>query len=225
MARPRRRPGADQPAAPRRARDRPLRAGRRVRDGARDVPQRRARVRAQPRALRLPALGAGGLRQLQGRAAEHGHRPPGQPRVPGAGGRGARRRRRSPTRSSAPTRTRRWSTASACSAGASAGSRPRRRCSARPISMLIPQVVGFKLTGALPEGATATDLVLTVTQMLRADRRRREVRRVLRARARRPPARRPRDDREHVARVRRDLRLLPGRRRDAQVPAADRPRR
>ncbi len=37
----------------------------------------------------------------------------------------------------------------------------------QPISMLIPQVVGFKLTGQLPEGATATDLVLTVTQMLR----------------------------------------------------------
>src|SRR3546814_17672538 len=34
-------------------------------------------------------------------------------------------------------------------------------------SMLIPQVVGFELTGRLPEGATATDLVLTVTQMLR----------------------------------------------------------
>jgi aconitate hydratase len=34
--------------------------------------------------------------------------------------------------------------------------------------MLIPQVVGFKLTGKLPEGATGTDLVLTVTQMLRA---------------------------------------------------------
>ncbi|MDN5924204.1 MAG: aconitase family protein, partial [Xanthomonadales bacterium] len=34
-------------------------------------------------------------------------------------------------------------------------------------SMLIPQVVGFKMTGQLPEGATATDLVLTVTQMLR----------------------------------------------------------
>ena len=33
--------------------------------------------------------------------------------------------------------------------------------------MLIPEVVGFKLTGKLPEGATATDLVLTVTQMLR----------------------------------------------------------
>ena len=38
----------------------------------------------------------------------------------------------------------------------------------QPSSMLIPQVVGFKLTGKLPEGATGTDLVLTVTQMLRA---------------------------------------------------------
>ena len=37
----------------------------------------------------------------------------------------------------------------------------------QPISMLLPQVVGFKLTGKLPEGATATDAVLTVTQMLR----------------------------------------------------------
>jgi aconitate hydratase len=37
----------------------------------------------------------------------------------------------------------------------------------QPMSMLIPQVVGFKLSGELPEGATATDLVLTVTEMLR----------------------------------------------------------
>ena len=37
----------------------------------------------------------------------------------------------------------------------------------QPISMLIPQVVGVKLTGALPEGSTATDLVLTVTELLR----------------------------------------------------------
>ena len=36
------------------------------------------------------------------------------------------------------------------------------------ISMLVPQVVGFRLTGRLPEGSTATDLVLTVTQILRA---------------------------------------------------------
>src|SRR5437762_3534504 len=37
----------------------------------------------------------------------------------------------------------------------------------QPVSMLIPEVVGFKLTGRLPAGSTATDLVLTVTQMLR----------------------------------------------------------
>src|SRR5688500_4047834 len=37
----------------------------------------------------------------------------------------------------------------------------------QPVSMLIPQVIGFRLTGELPEGATATDLVLTVTEMLR----------------------------------------------------------
>jgi aconitate hydratase len=36
-----------------------------------------------------------------------------------------------------------------------------------PLSMLVPQVVGFELTGELPEGATATDLVLTVTEILR----------------------------------------------------------
>ena len=37
----------------------------------------------------------------------------------------------------------------------------------QPISMLLPAVVGFKLYGKLPPGCTATDLVLTVTQMLR----------------------------------------------------------
>jgi len=37
----------------------------------------------------------------------------------------------------------------------------------QPVSMLIPRVVGFKLTGEIPSGATATDVVLTITQMLR----------------------------------------------------------
>jgi aconitate hydratase A / 2-methylisocitrate dehydratase len=37
----------------------------------------------------------------------------------------------------------------------------------QPLSMLVPQVVGFKLSGKLPDGSTATDLVLTVTEMLR----------------------------------------------------------
>ena len=67
------------------------------------------RVRAQPRALRLPALGPEGVRQLPGRAAGHRHRPPGQPRVPGARGHGrastAARPGPTPTPWSAPTRT------------------------------------------------------------------------------------------------------------------------
>ena len=37
----------------------------------------------------------------------------------------------------------------------------------QPVSMLLPEVIGFRLTGGLKEGVTATDLVLTVTQMLR----------------------------------------------------------
>ena len=37
----------------------------------------------------------------------------------------------------------------------------------QPVSMLIPKVVGFKLTGQIPTGATATDVVLTITEMLR----------------------------------------------------------
>ena len=72
-----------------------------------------------------------------------------------------------PTRWSAPTRTPPWSTASRCWAGASAASRRKPPCSASRYSMVLPEVIGFKLTGKLKEGVTATDLVLTVTQMLR----------------------------------------------------------
>ena len=53
----------------------------------------------------------------------------------------------------------------------------------QPIYMLMPEVVGFKLTGQLPEGATATDLVLTRDADAAQARRRRQVRRVLRRRA------------------------------------------
>ena len=84
------------------------------------------------------------------------------------------------------------------------------------VSMLIPEVVGFKLTGAMPEGATATDLVLTVTQMLRAAGVVGKFVEYFGHGLVGAPARRPRDDRQHVARVRRDLRLLPGGRRDAR---------
>ena len=94
----------------------------------------------------------------------------------------------------------------------------------QPVSMLMPEVVGFKLTGKLREGATGTDLVLRVTQMLRA---KGVVGKFVEFYGRGPDvaaAARPRDDRQHGAGVRRDDGLLPGRRRDADVPALHRPR-
>ena len=51
----------------------------------------------------------------------------------------------------------------------------------QPYSMLLPEVIGVRLNGKLKEGVTATDLVLTVTQMLRKQRRGRQVRRIFRS--------------------------------------------
>ena len=93
----------------------------------------------------------------------------------------------------------------------------------QPVSMLIPQVVGFRLTGELPEGATATDLVLTVTQMLRERGVVGKFVEFFGPGLPEPAAGRPRHDRQHGARVRRDLRDLPRRRRDAALPRVLRP--
>ena len=77
--------------------------------------------------------GQNAFQQFPRRAARYRHRPPGQSRIPGArrhlDGADGGDARRIPTRWSAPTRTRRWSTGSAWWDGASAASRPRRRCS------------------------------------------------------------------------------------------------
>ena len=106
--RARRRSGARQPAAAGRAGHRPLGAGRSLRHRRRARAERRPRVPAQPRALRVPALGPGRVPQLPRGAARDRHRAPGQHRVPGAGRLRGRRRRVSPTPASAPTRTPRW---------------------------------------------------------------------------------------------------------------------
>ncbi len=84
--RPRGRRDQDQPARPGRAGHRPLGDRRRVRHPGGVRAQRRDRVRAQPRALPVPALGPGRLRGLQGRPARHRHRAPGQHRAPGPRG-------------------------------------------------------------------------------------------------------------------------------------------
>ena len=80
--------------------------------------------------------------------------------------------------------------------------------------MLVPQVVGVRLDGRLPGGRDRDRPRAHDHRAAAQDRRRRQVRRVLRARPRRPRAGRPRDHREHVPRVRRDVRLLPRRRAD-----------
>ena len=95
----------------------------------------------------------------------------------------------------------------------------------QPVTMLIPQVIGFRLTGALPAGATATDLVLTVTEMLRKKGVVDKFVEFFGDGLAQPAAGRPRDHRQHGARVRQHLRHLPDRRGDAPLPRAHRPSR
>ena len=95
----------------------------------------------------------------------------------------------------------------------------------QPLSMLLPEVIGFKLTGELREGVTATDLVLTVTQMLRKKGVVGKFVEFYGPGLDAPVGRRPGDHRQHGARIWRDLRLLPGRRATIdylKTPAASR---
>jgi len=75
--------------------------------------------------------------------------------------------------------------------------------------MLIPQVVGVKLTGKLREGATATDLVLTVTEMLRKHGVVGKFVEYFGPGLQELPARRPSNHRQHGSGIRRHLRHLP----------------
>ena len=85
----------------------------------------------------------------------------------------------------------------------------------QPVYFLTPDVVGVHLTGALREGVTATDLVLRVTEMLRKAKVVGKFVEFHGEGAASLPVDRPRDDRQHGARVRRDDGLLPRRREDA----------
>ncbi len=95
----------------------------------------------------------------------------------------------------------------------------------QPVSMLIPQVVGFKLTGELPQGATATDMVLTITEILRKHGVVGKFVEFFGDAVAGGAAGQPRHDRQHEPRVRLDGRDLPDRRRDPALPAADRAHR
>ena len=135
------------------------------------VTQRRDRVRPQPGALPVPPLGPDRLRRLQGGPAGHRHRAPGQHRAPGPGDLPAGHRRAvtyayPDTCVGTDSHTTMVNGLGVVGWGVG-GIEAEAAMLGQPVSMLIPRVVGFKLSGALPEGATATDLVLTITEMLR----------------------------------------------------------
>ena len=101
----------------------------------------------------------------------HRHRAPGQHRAPGPRDLPARRRATAssptPTPAWAPTRHTTMVNGLGVLGWGVGGIEAEAAMLGQPVSMLIPRVVGFKLTGELPDGATATDLVLTITEMLR----------------------------------------------------------
>ena len=164
------------------------------------------------------------LPRLQGRAAGDRDRAPGQPRVPRPRDRGARR-------PGVPGHARRHRLAHDDGERARRARLGRRRDRGRGgdarRAALDARPAGRRLQ-ADRRAARGRHRDRPRPDRHRAPppgRRGREVRRVLRPRPRLAAARRPRDDREHVAGVRRDVRLLPGRRADARVPAPDRPQR
>ena len=224
-ARPRRRPGQGQPAHPGRARHRPLRPGGRVR--ARLAIRTNVERDYERNGERYAFLrwGQRGFDNFQVSPPNTGIVPPGEPRVPRARGRAARGERRRPafpdTLVGTDSHTTMVNGLGVLGWGVG-GIEAEAALLGEPVSMLVPQVVGFRLTGALPEGATATDLVLTVTEILRATGVVGKFVEFFGPGLVGLAARRPRDDRQHVARVRRHLRLLPGGRRDAHLPATDR---
>ena len=181
--------------------------------------QRRARVRAQRGALRVPALGPGRLRQLLRRAARHRHRAPGQPRVPRA-----RRLRRRQTATAYPDTLVGTDSHTTMINGLGRAGLGRRRHrgrggDARPADVdAHPAGPRLQAPRRAARGRHRDRPRPHGHRAPAQEGRRGQVRRVLRPRRLAPAAGRPRDDRQHEPRVRLDLRDLPGRSRDAALP-------
>ena len=131
-------------------------------------PQRRARVRAQPSSA---TSSSAGVRARSKACASSRPTPASATRSTSSTSRGSCSRttpgRPIPTPSSAPTRTRPMVNGLGVLGWGVGGIEAEAAMLGQPISMVVPPVVGFRLLGALPEGSTATDLVLTVTELLR----------------------------------------------------------
>ena len=184
--------------------------------------QHRARVRAQPGALRVPALGPDGLRGLRRRPARDRHRAPGQPRVPRP--RGVRERGRAVPGHAGRDRLAHDDDQRPRRAGLGRRRHRGRGGDARPGD--VDADPARRRLQARRRAARGRD-----RDRPRADRdadaararRRRQVRRVLRAGHPEHAAGRPRDDRQHEPGVRLHVRDLPDRRRDAALHGVHRP--
>ena len=189
--------------------------------------QRRPRLRAQPRALRLPALGPAGVRQLPRRPAGDRDLPPGQPRVPEPGRLHPRARRRSAqaypdTLVGTDSHTTMVNGLGVLGWGVG-GIEAEAAMLGQPISMLLPAGGRLQARRRAARGRHRHRPGAHGHRDAARARRGLEVRRVLRPRPAHARARRPGDDRQHVAGVRLDLRDLPGRPRDAALPRVHRP--
>ena len=215
-------PEEDQPAGPLRPRRRPQRAGRRLRHEVRPRNERRTRVRAERRAVRIAPLGAKSLRQLPRRPARDRHRPPGEPGVPGRRGadEGRRRLPGQPRRDGLPhhddQRAGRRRLGRGRDRGGGRDARPAD-LHAHPGGRRV-RAEGNDAGGGHGDGPRAHG---------RPDaagaRRGREVRGVPRPRAGRDEPRGPGHDRQHGPGVRGDDGILPRRSGDAGLPPPHRP--
>ena len=130
-------------------------------------------VPAKPRAVRVPALGPEGVPQLPRRAAGRGNHPPGEPGVPGEVRLSSAQDAAGPvalpdTLVGTDSHTTMINGLGVVGWGVG-GIEAEAVMLGQPLYMLAPEVIGFELSGGLPAGATATDLVLTVTQILRKE--------------------------------------------------------
>ncbi len=221
-------PEKRQPAGAGRSGDRPFGDGGCVRHPRRAAKERRDRVRAQRRALPVPALGPGGVRQFPRRAARHRHLPSGEPGISRAGGVDLAERRqdlrlsRHAVRHRQPhhdgQRARRARLGRRRHRGGGGDARPADRHADPRRDRFPPDRPAARgRDGDRPRADRHADAA--------AQGRRRKVRGILRRRPRHAAARRPRDDRQHGAGIRRHLRLLPGRQDHARLHADVGPRR
>ena len=190
--------------------------------------ERRHRVRAQRRALQVPPLGPGRVRQLPRGAAGHRHLPSGEPgvsrpvRVDRRGRRQDHRLSRHAVRRRQPhhdgERPRHPGLGRRRHRGRGGDARPADRHADPRRDRLPPD---RQAAGGRHRHRPRADGDADASPQGRG----RQVRRILRAGAGRTGPRRPRHRRQHGAGIRRDLRLLPGGQGGARLPAHDRPRR